>query len=119
MSWQYNYISGCSVYKYLLYSSTAAGEPLAAAATLCVSQQQNCMWEASFTQARSNAAAVLLLPGVPFVDVLRKEGIVPGIKADTGMQVRHTWSNLVKHGQPWSTLVNCDHSTASTCGSRI
>uniref|UniRef100_A0A383VHG3 fructose-bisphosphate aldolase n=1 Tax=Tetradesmus obliquus TaxID=3088 RepID=A0A383VHG3_TETOB len=24
--------------------------------------------------------------GVPFVDVLRKEGIVPGIKADTGMQ---------------------------------
>jgi fructose-bisphosphate aldolase class 1 len=29
-----------------------------------------------------------MLSGVPFVDVLKKEGIVPGIKADTGMQVR-------------------------------
>jgi fructose-bisphosphate aldolase class I len=27
--------------------------------------------------------------GVQFVDVLREQGIVPGIKVDTGLQVRH------------------------------
>ena len=28
--------------------------------------------------------------GKPFVDVLREQGIVPGIKVDTGLQVMHS-----------------------------
>lgn len=48
-----------------------------------------------------NPPSFVLLPaGTPFVDILAKEGIRPGIKVDTGLQVRelagsaHVWTSV-------------------------
>lgn len=48
-----------------------------------------------------NPPSFVLLPaGTPFVDILAKEGIRPGIKVDTGLQVRelagsaHVWKSV-------------------------